>query len=149
VCADERLVVAAFDAALIIVKKHVINDSGGSDATKTAGSFQLQVQTPTGGARTGGRCGGEAGERLQLPRRAAYNVVELTDPAPTYTLTYPAECTGTILAGDVKTCTVTNDDIPPAKLTVIKHVINDSGGSDATKTAGSFQLQVQTPTGGA
>src|SRR5207237_5584963 len=56
------------------VRTSVINDSSGSDATKTAGSFQLQVQTPTGGALTGGFFGSETGQLFQLPRGAGYNV---------------------------------------------------------------------------
>src|SRR5207247_10517279 len=40
--------------------------------------------------------------------------------------------------GQTKTCTVTNDDIPP-QLTVIKHVINDNGG---TALAGDFTMTV-------
>ena len=44
------------------------------------------------------------------------------------------------------TCTITNDDIAPT-LTVIKHVINDNGG---TKTAADFSMTVTgaAPTGG-
>ena len=35
---------------------------------------------------------------------------------------------GSIANGETKTCTVTNNDIA-AKLNVIKHVINDNGGT--------------------
>src|SRR5947209_20187224 len=49
-----------------------------------------------------------------------------------------ADCIGTILAGDVKTCTVTNDD-QPAHLRVIKTVINNNGG---TKNPGDFDIIV-------
>ena len=42
------------------------------------------------------------------------------------------------MIGVTKTCTVTNDDIQP-KLIVIKHVINDNGG---TKTAADFTMSV-------
>ena len=48
----------------------------------------------------------------------------------------------TLDAGDDKTCTITNDDIPP-KLTVIKHVINDSG--TGTASAGAFTMIVEDP----
>ena len=44
----------------------------------------------------------------------------------------------TLNEGDVKTCTITNDDIAP-QLTVIKHVINDNEG---TLSAGNFTLHV-------
>src|SRR5439155_12036404 len=43
---------------------------------------------------------------------------------------------GTIALGETRTCTVTNDDLPP-RLTLIKHVVNDNGG---TLTASAFTL---------
>ena len=46
--------------------------------------------------------------------------------------------TVTLALGDVATCEITNDDVPPG-LTVVKEVINDDGG-DAV--AGDFQLYV-------
>jgi hypothetical protein len=46
--------------------------------------------------------------------------------------------TVTLSAGANKTCTITNVD-QPATLTVIKHVINDNGG---TKTAANFTMNV-------
>ena len=50
-------------------------------------------------------------------------------------------CTGTLAIGQTATCTVTNDDIAPV-LTVVKHVVNDDGG---TKTAADFSLTVDDP----
>ena len=47
-------------------------------------------------------------------------------------------CTGTAVAGGTYTCTITNDDQAPT-LTVIKHVINDNGG---TATAGQWTMTV-------
>ena len=55
-----------------------------------------------------------------------------------YTASYSADCSGTIAIGQTKTCTVTNDDIQ-RQLTVIKHVINDNGG---TKVVADFPLFV-------
>src|SRR5207249_9799017 len=55
-----------------------------------------------------------------------------------YTATLSAGCAGTIAAGEQKSCTITNDD-QPAHLSVIKHVVNDSGGS---KTAADFSITV-------
>src|SRR4029079_12388393 len=55
-----------------------------------------------------------------------------------YTETKSADCSGTIAVGETKTCTITNDDIAP-KLIVIKHVINDNGG---TKSASDFGITV-------
>src|SRR5207253_6697125 len=55
-----------------------------------------------------------------------------------YTSSSTADCTGTLSVGDVKTCTVTNDD-QPATLVVIKHVINGNGGQ---ASASSFAMSV-------
>src|SRR5204862_386928 len=55
-----------------------------------------------------------------------------------YAVTSSADCSGTLSVGDEKTCTVTNDDIQPV-LHVIKHVVNDNGG---TATAANFTMNV-------
>src|SRR5947208_16851589 len=44
----------------------------------------------------------------------------------------------TLGPGDTKTCTITNDDIAP-KLTVIKHVVNNNGGT-ATASQGTMHI---------
>jgi hypothetical protein len=49
-----------------------------------------------------------------------------------------ANGTITLLPGDNKTCTITNNDVAP-KIIVIKHVINDNGG---TAVAGAFTMNV-------
>ena len=86
------------------------------------------------------------GDARRLPGcRVARHDDQRSTPAPTtsteggpagYTESLSADCSGTLALGETKTCTVTNDDIAP-KLTVIKHVINDNGG---TKTAADFTL---------
>jgi hypothetical protein len=59
-----------------------------------------------------------------------------------YAATFGGACaangTITLALGDVKSCTITNDDIAP-KLTVTKVVVNDNGG---TKTVADFPLFV-------
>jgi len=64
----------------------------------------------------------------------AYNVTE-SGPAG-YNASFSADCSGNIANGESKTCTVTNND-QPGKLIVIKHVINDNGG---TAVASDFHL---------
>jgi hypothetical protein len=64
----------------------------------------------------------------------SYDVTE-SGPAG-YTASFSEDCAGTIALGETKTCTVTNDD-NAAKLIVIKHVVNDSGG---TAAAADFSL---------
>src|SRR5439155_200391 len=124
--------------ARITVIKHVINDSGGHDATKVAANFSLQILNAVGSGITQSFPGSETGTLLELPRGGVYRVAELSDPAPTYALSFSGDCTGTIQAGDTKTCTVINDD-QPAHLTVIKAVINNNGG---TKAPGDFSITV-------
>src|SRR5207249_1910467 len=51
---------------------------------------------------------------------------------------YDCGASVTLALGQSKTCTITNDDIPP-RLIVIKHVINDNGGA---KTASAFAMNV-------
>ncbi len=116
-------------AAKLIVIKHVINDNGG---TATAANFSLD----SGGANDSpdNFPGAESPGTDVTLDAGAYNVTE-TGPSG-YTASYSADCSGSIANGQSKTCTVTNDD-QPGKLTVIKHVINDNGG---TATAANFSL---------
>src|SRR5439155_23620460 len=48
------------------------------------------------------------------------------------------DCSGTIGAGETRTCTIVNDDVQP-KLIVIQHIINDNGG---TARAAGFTMSV-------
>ena len=108
----------------LTVTKIVINDNGG---TKQVSDFPLFVDgnSVTSGVKNTSTIG-------------SHTVSETTDPG--YTATIGGDCAAngsvTLAAGDDKTCTITNDD-KPAKLTVIKHVINDNGG---TATAANFTL---------
>jgi hypothetical protein len=56
-----------------------------------------------------------------------YNVWEYS--RSDYSQSSSIDCSGYIRGGEIKTCTITNDDIQPAHLIVIKHVINDNGGA--------------------
>ena len=115
--------------AKLIVIKHVINDNGG---TATAANFTLD----SGGANDSpdNFAGAESpGTEVTLDA-GSYTVTE-SGPSG-YTASYSPECSGSIANGQEKTCTVTNDD-QPGKLIVIKHVINDNGG---TATAANFTL---------
>ncbi|HET7113714.1 MAG TPA: hypothetical protein VFI57_08725, partial [Pyrinomonadaceae bacterium] len=116
-------------AGKLIVIKHVINDNGG---TATAANFTLD----SGGAGDSpdNFAGAESpGTEVTLDA-GTYNV---TESGPTgYTASFSTDCSGSIANGETKTCTVTNDD-QAGKLIVIKHVINDNGG---TATAANFTL---------
>src|SRR5205807_1113323 len=79
--------------------------------------------------------GNEAGTAVTI-NAGSYSVGE---SGPTgYASSLSAGCTGSIAVGQTKTCTVTNNDVQPV-LTVIKHVINDNGG---TATAANFTMSV-------
>jgi hypothetical protein len=118
--------------ATLTVIKHVVDNNGG---TKTAADFTLTINGVTA---AGGNtfAGSEAGVTKTLTTLGGYSVTEA--PVSGYAETSSAGCFGTIAAGEHKTCVITNDDIP-ATLTVIKHVVNDNGG---TKTAANFALTI-------
>ncbi len=123
------------DAPRLTVIKHVINDNGG---TALAGAFTMNVTGAGGFANS--FPGVEApGTTITMPV-GAYSVDE-TSTLTTYAKTLSADCTGTIAAGQTKTCTVTNNDNPPVITTLIvkKIVSNDNGG---TKTSADFTMQV-------
>jgi hypothetical protein len=116
----------------LTVIKHVINDNGGS---AVAADFSISLgdnPTPTtfGGTES-------PGQTFTFDEGYAFAVAELSGP-PGYTGSLSGDCSGTIVADTTKVCTVTNDD-NPAHLIVIKHVINDNGG---TKVASDFTMTI-------
>lgn len=107
----------------LTVVKLVANAHGG---TKSATDFPLFVGETqvSSGAATNFQPG-------------TYSVTETN--ALGYSASYSENCANgsiTLAAGDTKTCTITNSDTA-ASLTVIKHVINDDGG---TNSAADFTL---------
>ncbi len=116
-------------ASLTIIKQ-VTNDNGG---TKVAADFTMSV-TGNNPAMTSFP-GNDAGTTISIDA-GSYSVGEVADSG--YAATYSADCSGSLLPGESKTCTVTNDDIAP-KLTVNKVVVNTHGG---TKNATDFPLFV-------
>ena len=121
-------------APQLTVVKHVINDNGG---TLFAKDFTIDASGTNASPTT--FPGDETGTKVTLDA-GAYKVSET--PAAGYAVTYSGDCSGTIAVGDkTPVCTVTNDDIAPT-LIVIKHVINDNGG---TLGAADFTLDVTGP----
>lgn len=104
----------------LTVIKEVITDHGGSALPN---DFTIHVSN-AGNQHTfqGKSAPGET--RILIP--GTFSVTEDIDPD--YTPTLLGECSGTVGFGDAKTCTITNNDVAP-KLTVIKRIINDDGGS--------------------
>src|SRR5256714_3839433 len=129
-----------YQNAHLIVIKHVVNDNGGS---ATASQFTMTINGVTA---TGGNSfpGAESPGTTREVTAGSYTVTE-TGPSG-YTATASADCSGSIALGQTKSCTITNDD-KPAHLVVIKHVINDNGGS---ATASQFTMTINgvTATGG-
>lgn len=128
--------------AHIIVIKDVVNDNGG---TKVASDFVMNVsgnnpdQTSFAGSDVGVDVTIDAG---------SYDVTEDADSQ--YAASYSADCSGSLLPGETKTCTITNDDIQPI-LTVIIAVTNDNTGSagptDFTPTVDGSSVVDSVPTG--
>lgn len=115
-------------AALLLVKKHVINDNGG---TLDAIDFILNV---TGNQPDPSSFPGSESGTVVILGAGSYSVDE--DFVPGYLKTLGADCSGTIANGESKTCTITNDDIAPT-LRLLKTVTNDNGG---TAEAGDWDL---------
>ncbi len=120
------------NAPTITVIKHVVNNNGG---TKSAADFSITINGVTA---SGGNtfAGSEAGVTKTLTTVGGYSVTEASVPG--YAATMSAGCSGTIAAGEHRTCTITNDDVP-ATLTVVKHVVNNNGG---TKSAADFSITI-------
>jgi hypothetical protein len=121
----------------LIIQKTVINDNSG---IATAGDFSFSVD------------GGESaafnetdddddnpltGENTVSVDAGDYTVAE--DSAAGYSTTPGDDCTGTIANGETKTCTITNDDLPPGTGT-LTIVANSTGGD------GTFSFSVTGPT---
>ncbi len=134
------------DDGRLIVIKHVVNDNGGN---AVASAWQMNVAGPTNLSFAGAEAPG-----VSNPVDAgAYKVTESGGPAG-YALSYSGDCDAdgdvSVGLGQTKTCTLTNDDEPgggghhdDGRLTVIKHVVNDDGG---TAVAGDWQMNVAGPT---
>ncbi len=113
-------------AALIVIK-NVVNDNFGE---LSAENFTIHVTGTDVFDET--FPGNEFGTTVTLDA-GEYSVTEDSNSAYT---SFFENCNGTIANGETKTCTITNDD-KPAKLTVIKEVVNDNGG---IKGVGDFSL---------
>jgi len=106
----------------LTVIKTVVNDNGG---TAVSGDWTMDI---TGTDVSPNNFLGQSGGGVKIGLDAGvYDVAESGGPFG-YAATFSADCSGTIAIGESKTCTITNDDIPP-ELTIIKTVINDDGGT--------------------
>lgn len=108
----------------LIVKKHVVNDNGGS---KSASNFTMTV---SGNSQSVSNFAGDENGTEVLLNEGSYSIDELDDSG--YTKSLGENCSGNIAVGQTKTCVVTNNDIAP-KLTLKKSVINDNGGNNGAQ----------------
>src|SRR5438034_1169074 len=128
---DRSVQISALIPSALIVIKHVINNNGG---TALASDFTIAVTAtnPVPSSFPGAESPGTA----VSVSAGSYSVSE-TGPSE-YTSSFSSGCSGTIAQGETKTCTVTNDD-NGATLIVIKHVVNNNGG---TAVASDFTMTV-------
>ncbi|MDP2648553.1 MAG: ice-binding family protein [bacterium] len=128
--------------ATLNVIKHMVNDNSG---TSTASDWTLTVSSSNGGSGTGSAVGAESpGTAYTLEAGKAYSVAESGGPAG-YGTSSSSECTiASAVSGATYTCTITNDDTPPAPATlhIIKSVINVSG----TAVPSDFSIHVKSAT---
>ncbi|NJD53875.1 MAG: hypothetical protein FIB07_13525 [Candidatus Methanoperedens sp.] len=117
--------------AQLVVIKQVINNDGG---TASSSDFTMYVNgnSPSPGVFQGS----ETGTNVTI-YEGYYYVGE--NSRSDYSQTNSADCSGYIKGGEIKTCTITNDDIAPSHLIVTKNVINDNGGK---MTAADFTMFV-------
>jgi len=116
----------------IRVIKNVINNNGGT-ALPSAFTITLGDSANTTFSGMSG-----SGTTFSFDEGYAFNVTEIGLPSGYTLLSMTGDCSGAIVADVTKVCTIVNDDVPPL-LTVIKHVINDNGG---TAVAGNFTMNV-------
>ncbi len=127
----------------LVVIKNVVNDDGG-DAS--AGDWTMNVSGPTSLSFAGAESPGTS----NTVDAGDYTITESGGPSG-YTLSYSGDCDSsgnvTVPAFHERTCVLTNDDVAPetptGTLVVIKHVINDSGGS---ASADDWTMNVSGPT---
>jgi hypothetical protein len=100
-------------AANLIIIKVVTYDSGGNAVAGDFGGNIGGTATFEGGPSWVGTVA--PGQNKTMTTAGDYTVVE--NPFAGYTTSYSADCTGTIAIGESKTCTVTNDDVPPPDTT--------------------------------
>lgn len=117
------------DTGTLIVKKHVLNTNGG---TKTASDFTLHVKS--GGVDVAGSpaAGSESGTSYTLNAGSYVVSEDFPLPAGYNNVLIDGDCDSsgnvTVVAGETKTCTITNHNTPPV-LTLNKVVVNDNGGT--------------------
>jgi uncharacterized repeat protein (TIGR01451 family) len=119
-------------SGILTVYKIVVNDNGGQ-ASPSAFSMHVKSATTTAEVVGSPQSGTATGTQYTLAG-GSYVVTETGGPSG-YTASYSGDCNSSgevaVINGQNKICTITNDD-QVAQLTVIKHVVNDNGGTAAS-----------------
>ena len=146
----------------ISVYKHVINNNGG---TKTASDFNMSVSITfgsCGGSNGGGGGGAGAGSPFPFSENGTiiyfyagtcangtYYVGEVADSG--YAKSIGANCSGTVVNGENRTCTITNDDIAvlgnassmnASGFTSISVLINGTEASSSSTLNGTLPIAI-------
>lgn len=127
-------------AHLQIIKTVVGGSATSSSFMINVAGVGVSTSTATSTATSLSISGSGTGTTLTLSP-GSYNVTETA--ASGFNVDYSANCSGTIAAGQTRTCTITNTAIPqnPTRgtLTVYTNVTNDNGG---TSGPSNFQITV-------
>jgi CSLREA domain-containing protein len=123
----------------LTVVTNVVNDNGG---TLAPGNFSAHVRAGATDVNGSPQPGSAAGTLYTLSASVTYTVA--ADAVTGYTFTRSGDCaangTITMALGQVRTCTITANDVAPT-LTVITQVTNDNGG---TRQPSGFNVHVRT-----
>ncbi|MEK7530820.1 MAG: TasA family protein [Patescibacteria group bacterium] len=126
VCGDEET-----RTATLTVIKQVVNDNGGNNLVP---DFQLFADNGVT----------EIGVTSGTPTVVAATAYTITEVGVSgYQASFTGDCNAsgeiTLLPGDNKTCTITNNDLP-ANITLIKAVVNDNGGTATVSSAWGLKI---------
>jgi predicted ribosomally synthesized peptide with SipW-like signal peptide len=121
--------------AKLTVIKQIINDNGGNNGVP---DFQLFVDNGIT----------EIGVTSNVQTTVLEGTYTITETGVSgYVASFSGDCDAngevTLAAGDVKTCTITNNDLP-ANITLIKNVINNNGGSATSNSAWGLKIDGNT-----
>jgi hypothetical protein len=123
------------DAPATIIVQKVINDANGVSATASDFTFMISGVTAKDGNSFSGN---ESGVEKQLTSIGEYTVTE--ESAPAYEVSYSADCSGSIMLGETKTCVVTNTRLY-GTIRVHKDVLGPDGEAVDDYTA-EFTVQL-------
>jgi hypothetical protein len=112
----------------LTVIKHVVNDDGGAAA---AGNWSIHVKSGVNEVTGSPQNGVEAPGTTYTLNAGTYDVSETGGPSGYSFDGFTGDCnlsgSVTVVAGQNRTCTLTNNDNPP-QLKLVKTVTNDDGG---------------------